>query len=1320
MLTESQRDLDDVQFTKEDDKENANDTPAENSEDPTQPCERPLNNSDAAQKNIPRLAIQRLRLENFKSYGGVVDVGPFHKSFSSIVGPNGSGKSNVIDAMLFVFGRRAKQLRHSKLSELLHHSAAYPSVQCATVTVFFHDIIDTGDGDDDFTIVKGSNFTVARRAFRNNTSKYYLNDHEVKMSEVVELLKSKGVDLDNNRFLILQGEVEQIAMMKPKAQTAHEDGLLEYLEDIIGSNQYIDKIEITSNRVEAINEERAHKMNRVKAAERERNALDDAKAEAENYLDKERELLQKQLRLSKAQRYDVGSSLKENSDKYKEAKNKVDGFRASVKENEENLADLENKFNVTQKKSEVAIKVMNDAKEKYSAFERKDIKLREDIKAAKINEKKQLTVVRLETKREEEHSEKLQHYAQEKENEEGKMPEVEDALKKAQEKVEKIRDKVRAKTEPIRERLESKQADLLPFSESVNRCRKELHISQNELKLITEKLEAPTRKLQECENSLNVMEEDYSTRKLALSNMRREVKSNEHNIRNIDDTVAKLQDRARKLSETYSQMLRKVEEARSAKEFSSTRSRLHTSIFAAAKIGELKGVVGRLGDLATVDSQFSVAVGAAAGANLDNIVVRTAEQSQACIQFLRRENLGRATFVILEKVEYLKTSIDAWKNTDRRADGPRLFDNLNIPDPDHSTALYYALRDTLVSKSLEEARRMAFKPTRLNRVVTVTGELIESSGAMTGGGRGPSRYRLGSGRSVGDEMSQEELQNLTKNLESVKQQMRVTDDEIRALMSSKQESIGNGERLEVNCTRAGLEVKSLQERISYMKNETIPSLRNAIQELRRENGKGSNSDVQKRKLLETTVLNKEKEFNSARALCDGLEKEIAQLQERIVAAGGVEMQNAKDAVERLRKELSDLQSNVSRAASRATAAEQATMAASEAVKCAEAEILKIRSNIEEFRTFKDSMTDEAEVVFKKFKESEEVYEEWAEKVRTAQEDYNEVKNSLKKLRRKEISLVDAAGELHRLVLKDEHELGSLHKKHRELTKKMQRLSMLAINVPAEESQKVTAQDDESEELVEVKTPSNEDVDQATGNDLDEEFQMSSKEKTQLLTEISVIDGELANMNPNVGAIAEYKAKDAEYKNQVKELDELTSKRDETKRECDGLRRARLDGFMTGFGVITLKLKELYQMITLGGDAELELVDSLDPFSEGIVFSVRPPKKSWKNISNLSGGEKTLSSLALVFALHHYKPTPLYFLDEIDAALDYKNVSIVANYVKDRTKNAQFIIISLRNNMFELADRLVGIYKTHNTTKSVTIDPSAFSMPSVSTTEASIS
>ena len=122
------------------------------------------------------------------------------------------------------------------------------------------------------------------------------------------------------------------------------------------------------------------------------------------------------------------------------------------------------------------------------------------------------------------------------------------------------------------------------------------------------------------------------------------------------------------------------------------------------------------------------------------------------------------------------------------------------------------------------------------------------------------------------------------------------------------------------------------------------------------------------------------------------------------------------------------------------------------------------------------------------------------------------------------------------------------------------------------------------------------------------------------------------------------------------------------------------------------------------------------------------------MSKLSGGEKPLSSLSLIFALHIFKPSPLYCMDEIDAALDYKNVAIVGKYIKEGVckrhmqtdskgsrnespnkamkeaamlaKNSQFIIISLRNNMFELADKLVGIYKTHDVTQTITINPNA--------------
>ena len=144
--------------------------------------------------------------------------------------------------------------------------------------------------------------------------------------------------------------------------------------------------------------------------------------------------------------------------------------------------------------------------------------------------------------------------------------------------------------------------------------------------------------------------------------------------------------------------------------------------------------------------------------------------------------------------------------------------------------------------------------------------------------------------------------------------------------------------------------------------------------------------------------------------------------------------------------------------------------------------------------------------------------------------------------------------------------------------------------------------------------------------------------------------------------------------------------------------------MRGFEFIAMKLKEIYRFITRGGDADLDLNDALDPFNEGVKLTVRPLKKAWKEMKNLSGGEKTISSLALIFALHHYKPSPLYCMDEIDAALDYKNVAIVGEYIKQRAKDGQFIVISLRNNMFELAEKLFGIYKTYDLTKTVYLIP----------------
>ena len=180
--------------------------------------------------------------------------------------------------------------------------------------------------------------------------------------------------------------------------------------------------------------------------------------------------------------------------------------------------------------------------------------------------------------------------------------------------------------------------------------------------------------------------------------------------------------------------------------------------------------------------------------------------------------------------------------------------------------------------------------------------------------------------------------------------------------------------------------------------------------------------------------------------------------------------------------------------------------------------------------------------------------------------------------------------------------------------------------------------------------------------------------------------------PNMQVIAEYKEKDALYLQRAADLEKITPERNRIRDIYETARRRRIQEC---FSQVSPRLQINYWKC-------IKWIIG-DPFSEGIAFSVRPPKKSWKNICNLSGGEKTLNSLALVFALHHYKPTPLYFMDEIDAALDFKNVSIVGNYIKRKDEKC-----AIYNYIFKIeydrACRLsCGICKTYNCTKSVTVD-----------------
>ena len=314
-------------------------------------------------------------------------MGPFHKSFTSIVGPNGSGKSNVIDSMLFVFGFRAQKTRAAKLSSMIHSSSTFPNVQFAKVAVHFQEIIDRGE---DFDVVPNSQFCVSRTVHKDKDSSsfYQIGNKRCKTKDVTKLLMDKGIDLDHNRFLILQGEVEQIALMKPKGLTENDGGMLEFLEDIIGTSRFKTPIEQLNQRVEELSELRTEKLNRVKLVEKEKDELEGPMKEALGFIRLENEKVE--VMHKQRQRYILDSE--KNIVKATTKKEEIDASVSDLNEKQKEIIGRKK-----EKQEEIKVKgkaydklqgELEEAKKNFDNFEKEDTGLREDMKNTNVKRKK--------------------------------------------------------------------------------------------------------------------------------------------------------------------------------------------------------------------------------------------------------------------------------------------------------------------------------------------------------------------------------------------------------------------------------------------------------------------------------------------------------------------------------------------------------------------------------------------------------------------------------------------------------------------------------------------------------------------------------------------------------------------------------------------------------------------------------------------------------------------------------------------------------------------------------------------------------------------
>ncbi|KAI0401887.1 condensin complex component SMC4 [Xylaria palmicola] len=1233
----------------------------------------------------PRIVITHLILNNFKSYAGRQEVGPFHASFSSVVGPNGSGKSNVIDSLLFVFGFRASKMRQGKISALIHNSAAYPDLDHCEVAVHFQEVMDLPGGGAE--IIPNSQLVISRKVFKNNSSKYYINGKESTFTIVTTLLRDRGVDLDHKRFLILQGEVESIAQMKPKAGNEHEDGLLEYLEDIIGTSKYKTPIEEAATEVETLNEICTEKSGRVQHVEKEKNSLEDKKNKALAYIRDENDLALKQSALYQLYLSECNDNVAVTEEAISQMQAQLDAELEKHQGSEHVIKQLQKAFSRGSKDFEAQEKNAQELVKEASKFEQERVKFDEKRKFLTDKQSKLQKTISNAEKSAEEADETIEQCAEEIASRTEEIVNLEHRVQEEEAELATIRESLKGKTQVFSDQIAAKQKSLEPWQEKINQKQSAIAVAESEMAILTEKANAGAVALDELKSKIASIQEGRTAKLVELEECQAEKAKLEEEAKEVEAEIGNFAKMEPLVREKVSRARQKADEARSSLSQTQNRGNVLTALMRMKESGRIDGFHGRLGNLGTIDEKYDVAISTACGA-LDNFVTDTVEAGQQCIEYLRKTNLGRGNFMCLDKlrvrdIQPIQTPEGA----------PRLFDLVRAKEDKFRPAFYHALQDTLVAKDLAQANRIAYGARRW-RVVTLDGELIDKSGTMSGGGKTVKRGLMSS-KLVADTTQEQVVKlesdrdTLEKRFQDFLEQQRQHETRLRSLQDQIPQLGTKMQKLELEVQSAEKNMVDAQRRIKEISREHQPS----------------ESDDKRKAALEKEVAKLHKEVAKLHAETEGVETEIKELQDKIMEVGGEKLRAQRATVDSLKEEISAYNEEISTAEVKKVKAEKSKTKlqkdhakATKELEAAARDLEQLKEEIENQGTKSESLNAQVEA-------AEEALGEKRRELASMKAELDEKTSELNETRAAEIEMKNQLEDNQKALVENQKRLRYWNEKLGKLV--LQNISDLMGGVPtkkpteneARESTETEGEEPEEEDESQEQTP--EEQPEELPHFTQDELKDMSKEA--LKAEIAALEEKTQNVNVDVSVLAEYRRRVEEHSARSSDLASAVQQRDTAKKRCDDLRRLRLEGFMEGFSSISLRLKEMYQMITMGGNAELELVDSLDPFSEGILFSVMPPKKSWKNISNLSGGEKTLSSLALVFALHHYKPTPLYVMDEIDAALDFRNVSIVANYIKERTKNAQFIVISLRNNMFELAARLVGVYKVNHMTKSVTIE-----------------
>lgn len=1165
--------------------------------------------------------LKRLEIRGFKSFADSTDI-ELRPGMNVIVGPNGCGKSNVVDAVRWVLGEgNVRHLRGQKSEDVIFCGTDRKrSLGMAFVEIAL-------DNSDRLLPLEYSEVTISRKIFRSGESEFYINKSKVRMKDVVDLFTGTGIG-KKGYSIISQGELEQLL----NAQ-ALERRLI--LEEACGVSRYRQQRDEVNRRIDHTSQDILRLGDLVSELENRKSELA-VKAEkarlymalSQEYQDREKGILRLELEKTCVEIARRKEILERSNGDLATAESELDSLENSLQDLEQELASRQEELSRCR---EVRQEVQNQlaSQEGELQLTRERIKNnRERIDTAYADGQKFQELINslapdIEAnaeeirQREQQLGDKMEAVAALERELASRQFRMESGAQGFAAKKDEIFDKIDRETrlhnrlvdgeEQFKKLQEKRERLLIRIEESENR----LHGQDQQLRLLKEQQRSTLSRLSQGEGELQKLSRQKEQRRLQLEELEQDLAGLTRDEVELRNRLAALRDLQERL-EGYSPGVK--------------------AVLRAARQKRLPGILGVAAQLIQVPEGLETAIEAAVGRGLENIVVDNMADAERAISYLKGKGLGRATFLPLDLI---RTQLP--KGLQKLAASPGVLGlaaELVEFDPRYARAVYYLLGRVLVVETLDTGLA-AFKGTSVPlKVVTLDGDIINTSGAVTGGSR-PGNARPGLLQRKREEKDlASRLEEKVRLLEENRQRTGVLREESQSLDHS------------LSC----ISQQVMEDR--FQQDLLEQQMKTAEEQLLLEN------DDQKRYRRELEQLGREMEQGEQELLKLREQQECLKQENE---ASSLELEMLKETMEREEREMGILHERLG--------------AQQEQLQARQRETDNLRKNLMQFEQVRRSYQtsrEEAERIQELLKKENQRYEE-------------------------KLGLLEAAlQETQVRIAQNNTWMDDLRRSQEAKNKERQELQ-----------QKVSPQRKNLEGIratirgVELQLARLETEQESALNHWEEKYQtrpqdfplpeLSPSQLKETRQRIASLQQELESLGPvDISSVDEYREAEERYAFVSSQYQDLVQARDSLDSLLAETGRLMAKEFAQFLVLASQSFDQTFQEVFGGGSARLRMEEGIDRLQAGVDVEVKLPGKRTENLNLLSGGERALTCIALIFALLRLKPSPFCILDEIDASLDETNLLRFNRFLKKMSGGMQFLVITHRQTTIEAGENIYGV------------------------------